>query len=106
MVGALLDGCLQILLLLVIVFLAMWEMPVLFAPVQQSFPHARGIGNGAYLGISYIMRPFTALLLLALGDIYRMRTAFVVAEFVPLEALAPIYRFRNLRVPNHRKFKV
>jgi FSR family fosmidomycin resistance protein-like MFS transporter len=86
------DGWAQIPLLLILGFLAMSEMPVLLALVQESFPQARGMGNGAYLAMSYILRSLTALVLGTLGDLYSMRTAFIVAAIVPLAALPLIYR--------------
>jgi FSR family fosmidomycin resistance protein-like MFS transporter len=53
--------------------------PVIMALVQEQFPENRALANGVYMSISFVVRSAAIVAVGAFGDLFGMRTAFVVA---------------------------
>jgi FSR family fosmidomycin resistance protein-like MFS transporter len=67
---------------------------VLMALVQESCPNNRAMANGMFLAISFILESGSAVIVGALGDIFGLRTAFLLSAVIllvgsPLVRLLP-----------------
>jgi FSR family fosmidomycin resistance protein-like MFS transporter len=67
---------------------------VLMALVQESCPNNRAMANGMFLAISFILESGSAVIVGALGDIFGLRTAFMLSALIllvgsPLVRLLP-----------------
>lgn len=67
---------------------------VLMALVQESCPNNRAMANGMFLAISFILESGSAVVVGALGDIFGLRTAFMLSAVIllvgsPLVRLLP-----------------
>lgn len=91
-VGALLGflftpGVLRLVWLPVVGFTALSVQPVMLALVQDHAPQHRATANGAYLGLSFLMRPVAVAIIGALADWMGLRGAFFVSGGAALVAL-------------------
>ena len=80
-------GWARVPLLLVMGFTALSTSPIILALVQESFPENRALANGLYLGMNFLIQSGVVLILGFLGDLFGLRTAFVVGAAVPLAGL-------------------
>lgn len=83
----LLSGWARFPLLLLLGFASLAVTPVIMALVQESFPENRALANGLYMAISFVLRSGVVVLLGGMGDLFGLRTAFVVSAVVPLVGL-------------------
>ena len=90
------SGWLQIPLLLLMGFFALSVGPVLMALVQESSPESRALANGVYMALSFLIRSGAIVLVGGIGDLFDLRTAFLVSAVVSLFGLPLI-----LLLPSH-----
>jgi FSR family fosmidomycin resistance protein-like MFS transporter len=74
-------------LLLATGFTALSTSPIILALVQESFQENRALANGLYLGSTFVINSAVIVVLGFLGDLFGLRTAFVVGAIVPLVGL-------------------
>lgn len=80
-------GMLRLAWLPVVGFAALAVQPVMLALVQDHAPRHRATANGAYLGLSFLMRPLAVTTIGALADLMGLRWAFVLSAGASLLAL-------------------
>ena len=61
--------------------------PVLMAAVQDAFPRDRGLANGVYQAVNFVVRSVVVVGVGAMADAWGIRTAFLVCAGVALAAL-------------------
>jgi FSR family fosmidomycin resistance protein-like MFS transporter len=84
---AFVDGWLRFPVLLALGLVALSVTPVIMALVQESFPEHRALANGIYMSISFLIRSGVVVIVGAMGDLWGMRTSFLVCALVTLGGL-------------------
>lgn len=88
------SGWVRLLILMLIGITAPATRTVLMALVQESCPNNRAMANGMFLAISFILESGSAVVVGALGDVFGLRTAFMLSAAIllvgsPLVRLLP-----------------
>jgi FSR family fosmidomycin resistance protein-like MFS transporter len=83
----LVNGWLQVPLLLLMGFSALSVGPVIMALVQESSPESRALANGVYMALSFVIRSGVIVLVGAVGDLFDLRVAFTVSAVITLLGL-------------------
>jgi FSR family fosmidomycin resistance protein-like MFS transporter len=78
------DGWPQLLLLLMMGFVALSVTPVVMAIVQEGSPENRALANGVYMALSFTIRSGIVVAVGALGDWLGLRWAFTASAVIPL----------------------
>lgn len=94
----LLDGWLQIPLLLLMGLAALSVGPVIMALVQESAPENPALANGAYMALSFLLRAGVIVVLGGIGDLFNLRVAFTASAAITLLGLPLI-----LLLPRRRR---
>ncbi|MGD9046773.1 MAG: MFS transporter [Anaerolineae bacterium] len=81
------DDWLRFPLLLALGLAALSVTPVIMALVQESFPEHRALANGVYMSISFLIRSGVVIAVGAMGDLWGMRTSFLVCALITLGGL-------------------
>jgi FSR family fosmidomycin resistance protein-like MFS transporter len=76
--------------LLLLGFAALSMQPVMLAVIQDQLSDQRAVANGLYLAMSFVMRPFAAVVIGILGDWLSLRHAFLVTACVALVSLIAV----------------
>lgn len=83
----LLDGWLQIPLLLLMGLTALSAGSVIMALVQESAPENPALANGAYMALSFTLRAGVIVALGGIGDLFNLRVAFTASAVITLLGL-------------------
>ncbi len=83
----LLDGWLQIPLLLLMGLAALSVGPAIMALVQESAPENPALANGAYMALSFLLRAGVIVVLGGIGDLFNLRVAFTASAAITLLGL-------------------
>lgn len=83
----LLDGWLQIPLLLLMGLAALSVGPVIMALVQESAPENPALANGAYMALSFLLRAGVIVVLGGIGDLFNLRVAFTASAAITIFGL-------------------
>ena len=83
----LLDGWLQIPLLMLMGLTALSVGPVIMALVQESAPENPALANGVYMALSFLIRAGAIAALGGIGDIFNLRVAFTASAVITLLGL-------------------
>jgi FSR family fosmidomycin resistance protein-like MFS transporter len=81
------EGWLRFPLLLVMGLTALSVTPVIMALVQESFPENRALANGVYMALSFLTRSGVVIIVGTMGDLWGMRTSFLVCALTILLGL-------------------
>lgn len=92
-----LRGWLQFPALLGLGFGLLSMTPVVMAIVQESFPENRALANGIYMAISFVSSSFATLAVGAIGDLYSLRTAYLLSAVLVLVGLPFLFRLPGSR---------
>jgi FSR family fosmidomycin resistance protein-like MFS transporter len=76
--------------LLALGFSAMSTNPVLMATVQDQLPDNRGVGNGVYMTIDFLLQPLAMLLIGFFGDQIGLRATYLWVAWVSLLSIPAI----------------
>jgi FSR family fosmidomycin resistance protein-like MFS transporter len=76
--------------LLALGFSAMSTNPVLMATVQDQLPDNRGVGNGVYMTIDFLLQPLAMLLIGFFGDRMGLRATYLWVAWVSLLSIPAI----------------
>jgi FSR family fosmidomycin resistance protein-like MFS transporter len=85
------DGAVRIALLPVIGFTLLAIPPVIMAIVQERFPETRALANGLFLSINFAIRSVAAITFGAVGDVFGLNTAMLIAAFATFGGLPLIW---------------
>jgi FSR family fosmidomycin resistance protein-like MFS transporter len=85
------EGWIQIPLLILLGVVGLSTMPVLIAIVIESFPENRGLANGVYMAITFMISSLAGVAIGALADGFGMQTAFLISALVPLLGLPVLF---------------
>ena len=85
------DGVIRIALLPVIGFTLLAIPPVIMALVQERFPKTRALANGVYLSLNFAIRSIAAIVFGAVGDVFGLTTAMLIAAFATFGGLPLIW---------------
>jgi FSR family fosmidomycin resistance protein-like MFS transporter len=66
--------------------------PVVMAIVQESFPENRALANGIYMAVSFVSSSFATLAIGAIGDLFNLRTAYLLSAVLVLLGLPFLFR--------------
>lgn len=77
-------GWMLVPVLMALGFSAMSTSPVLMATVQDHLPDNRGVGNGVYMTIDFLLQPLAMLLIGFLGDRIGLRATYIWIAWVSL----------------------
>jgi FSR family fosmidomycin resistance protein-like MFS transporter len=83
-------GWMLVPVLLALGFSAMSTNPVLMATVQDHLPDNRGVGNGVYMTIDFLLQPLAMLLIGFFGDRIGLRTTYIWIAWVSLLSIPAI----------------
>jgi FSR family fosmidomycin resistance protein-like MFS transporter len=81
------DDWLRFPLLLALGLVALSVTPVIMALVQESFPEHRALANGVYMSISFLIRSGVVIVVGAMGDLWGLRTSFLICALITLGGL-------------------
>ncbi len=81
------EGWLRFPLLLIMGLTALSVTPVIMALVQESFPENRALANGVYMALSFLTRSGVVVIVGMMGDLWGMRTSFLVCALTILLGL-------------------
>jgi len=81
------EGWLRFPLLLIMGLTALSVTPVIMALVQESFPENRALANGVYMALSFLIRSGVVVIVGTMGDLWGMRTSFMVCALTILLGL-------------------
>ncbi|GIV63531.1 MAG: MFS transporter [Chloroflexota bacterium] len=87
-----LRGWLQFPALLGLGFGLLSMTPVVMAIVQESFPENRALANGIYMAVSFVSSSFATLAIGAIGDLFDLRTAYLLSAVLVLVGLPFLFR--------------
>lgn len=87
-------GMLQLFVLAALGFTSLSSAPVMLAYVQEQMPDYRAVGNGIFMLISFLSRPFAILVVGILGDEFGLETTFLWGAFLSLLAIPAILKLR------------
>lgn len=87
-----LRGWLQFPALLGLGFGLLSMTPVVMAIVQESFPENRALANGIYMAVSFVSSSFATLAIGAIGDLFNLRTAYLLSAVLVLVGLPFLFR--------------
>ncbi len=73
-------------------FSALSTTPLLLALVQECLPNHRALGNGIFMFLSFLIRPFARLIIGMLGDRYGLYTSFSLGAWLSLLSIPVIYK--------------
>jgi len=93
------NGYIRLPLLLALGFIGLSINPVGMALVQESFPQNRALAQGAYSGLSFVLRAITIVILGRIADISSLHVAFLVSAAIPLLGMPLILRLPNKPSP-------
>ncbi|MEW6178779.1 MAG: MFS transporter [Chloroflexota bacterium] len=96
------SGWLQFPVLLGLGFGMLSMTPVVMAIVQESFPENRALANGVYMAVSFVSSSFATLTIGAIGDLFNLRTAYLLSAVLVLVGLPFLFR---LPQANHQKIE-
>lgn len=71
--------------------------PVVMAIVQESFPENRALANGIYMAVSFVSSSFATLAIGAIGDLFNLRTAYLLSAVLVLVGLPFLFRLPGSR---------
>ena len=80
-------GWVQFPILLGLGFSLLSLTPVTMAIVQESFPENRALANGIFMAVSFVSSSFATLVVGAVGDLYNLRTAYIISAVLVLVGL-------------------
>ncbi len=66
--------------------------PVVMAIVQESFPENRALANGIYMAVTFVSSSFATLTVGAIGDLFSLRTAYLLSAVLVLVGLPLLFR--------------
>jgi len=92
-----LRGWLQFPALLGLGFGLLSMTPVVMAIVQESFPENRALANGIYMAVSFVSSSFATLAIGAIGDLFNLRTAYLLSAVLVLVGLPFLFRLPGSR---------
>lgn len=92
-----LRGWLQFPALLGLGFGLLSMTPVVMAIVQESFPENRALANGIYMAVSFVSSSFATLAIGAIGDLFNLRTAYLLSAILVLVGLPFLFRLPGSR---------
>lgn len=92
-----LRGWLQFPALLGLGFGMLSMTPVVMAIVQESFPENRALANGIYMAVSFVSSSFATLAIGAIGDLFNLRTAYLLSAVLVLVGLPFLFRLPGSR---------
>ncbi len=87
-----LQGWLQFPALLGLGFGLLSMTPVVMAIVQESFPENRALANGIYMAVTFVSSSFATLTVGAIGDLFSLRTAYLLSAVLVLVGLPLLFR--------------
>jgi len=85
------DGWGRIVSLIALGFFLLSTLGVLMALVQESFPQNRALANGIYLASYFLANSVMAVVVGRLGDLWGLRTAFIISAVAPLLGAAMVW---------------
>lgn len=85
-------GWMQFPVLIGLGFFMLSLTPVVMAIVQESFPENRALANGIFMAVTFVSSSFAALVVGAFGDLFNLRTAFLISALVILAGLPFVFR--------------
>jgi FSR family fosmidomycin resistance protein-like MFS transporter len=86
------DGWVRVAMLPIIGFALLSVPPVLMAFVQEQFPDTRGLANGVYLSMTFVIRSIAAIAYGAFSDAFGLSTSMYIAAAAMLVGLPLIWR--------------
>jgi FSR family fosmidomycin resistance protein-like MFS transporter len=90
------EGWLLLPVLLALGFTMLSVSPVLMALVQEHFPENRAVASSSYVAMSVLVRSLNVLIVGAAGDMFGLRSAFLLTAFAPLVAVLAVLWLPNL----------
>ncbi len=87
-----LDGVFRAVLLVPMGLVGLSVAPALMAAIQDAFPADRGLANGVYQAVNFVVRSVVVVGVGALADRWGIRAAFLVCAAVPVVALPLVGR--------------
>lgn len=88
------SGWASIPVLLLLGFFSLAPQPVILALVQDTVPENRAVANGLYMTINFLVRSLVLVLLGAAGDLWGLRTTFLISGVISIFALIPVWMMK------------